>query len=169
MPLTLDLKSITQDIQMKSTTLPWRKLLAIFRCFAVKHERLQKFCYYYYHYLLYLYSLQQLEFRDFIISLKYLLLIGVACTPPSSLFAISQLLLSCRRRICGDNYSSVTTKHFVPYKTPDGKEELPMLAHQKQTGFTRQPPLTVPTAREVNTEFLNFIFKELNHLLKSTT
>ena len=73
------------------------------------------------------------------------------------------------RQICGDNYHSITTKHYKPYSAPNGREDLPMVAHQKGTGFTRQPPLTVPTTREVRkdsnyqlfSKFKNYCFQEV--------
>ncbi|KAF6016462.1 PPP1R32 [Bugula neritina] len=64
-------------------------------------------------------------------------------------------------RICDDNYDSVTTKHFRPYDTPTGKEELPMFAHQRTTGFTKQPPLTIPNQREVKSVNANLKLNSL--------
>jgi len=43
----------------------------------------------------------------------------------------------------------MTTRHMVPYSAPTGREELPMVAVQRGTGFTRDKGLTIPTDREV--------------------
>lgn len=51
--------------------------------------------------------------------------------------------------IIAGNYESITQRHFVPYQTPDGKEPLPMIIHQKGTGFVRSKGTTVPTDGEV--------------------
>ncbi|XP_046360732.2 protein phosphatase 1 regulatory subunit 32-like isoform X2 [Haliotis rufescens] len=51
-------------------------------------------------------------------------------------------------RICGNNYVSMTTKDFKPYQENSGLEPLPRSAHQTDSGFVRQKPITNPTERE---------------------
>ncbi|XP_046574794.1 LOW QUALITY PROTEIN: protein phosphatase 1 regulatory subunit 32-like [Haliotis rubra] len=58
-------------------------------------------------------------------------------------------------RICGDNYITMTTKDFQPYKENTGMEPLPQSTHHTGSGFVRQKPITNPTNREVQGVFVD--------------
>ena len=60
-----------------------------------------------------------------------------------------RLYFFCRAMVA-TNYESITSKHYKPYKSPDGKEVLPNSSVQVGSGFVRQKPVTIPTVDEVN-------------------
>ena len=53
------------------------------------------------------------------------------------------------RRICAQNYRSVTSLDFQSYKENKGNEPLPFNTHQVGSGFVRQKPITFPLESEV--------------------
>ncbi|XP_054774334.2 stabilizer of axonemal microtubules 4-like [Lytechinus pictus] len=58
-------------------------------------------------------------------------------------------------RLVGDNYHSITTKHFQPSIRSDGKDRFPENLNQVKSGFTQQDPITYPTVGQVKKVFVN--------------
>uniref|UniRef100_H3ACY0 Stabilizer of axonemal microtubules 4 n=1 Tax=Latimeria chalumnae TaxID=7897 RepID=H3ACY0_LATCH len=54
-----------------------------------------------------------------------------------------------------DNYSSITKKHFVPYRVPHGCEPFPRSAHFSGTGFMREKAISFPDSKVVKSIHYN--------------
>ena len=54
------------------------------------------------------------------------------------------------RKLLGDNYDSLTKRHYVGYKGADGSEPLPANTHPNSSGFAHNLPRTTPTSKLVS-------------------
>ena len=53
------------------------------------------------------------------------------------------------RKMCSQNYHSLTELSFQPYNENNGEESLLNSVYRAKTGFVQQKPLHVPTDAEV--------------------
>lgn len=71
-------------------------------------------------------------------------------------FLLLQMVIPCLiflslRKLCEDNYDTLTRKDFIEYQGPDSKDPLPTRVIAGLSGFAQNTHPTLPTQREVRT------------------